>query len=102
VFERKKTRHLIEMIRTLIFQNNVPKIFWSESVLTIVYLINRLPDANLFFKSPYEILYGRKINLEHLKVFGCTCFDHKNRLFKLDFTSIKTISFKIFFSKTEI
>jgi hypothetical protein len=30
-------------------------------------LINRLSCANLCFKSPYEILYERKINLEHLK-----------------------------------
>jgi hypothetical protein len=79
------------MTRTLLFQNNVPKNFWSEAVLIAVYLINRLSCANLFFKSPYEILYGRKINLEHLKNFGCTSFVHKNRLYKLDFTSIKTI-----------
>jgi hypothetical protein len=79
------------MMRTLLFQNNVPKFFWSEAVLTAVYLINRLPYANLFFKSPYEIFYGRKISLEHLKIFGCTCFVHKNRLDKLDFTSIKII-----------
>jgi hypothetical protein len=87
----RKNRHLLEMTRTLLFQNNVPKFFWSEAILTAVYLINRLPSTNLLLKSPYEILYGRKINLEHLKVFGCVCFVHKNRLDKLDFTSIKTI-----------
>jgi hypothetical protein len=87
----RENRHLLEMTRTLLFQNYVPKTFWSEAILTTVYLINRLPSTNLFFKSPYEILYGRKINLEHLKVFGCIGFVHKNRLDKLDFTSIKTI-----------
>jgi hypothetical protein len=79
------------MTRTLLFQNNVPKFFLSETILTAVYLINRLPSTNLFFKSPYEIFYGRKLNLEHLKLFDCVCFIHKNRLDKLDFTSIKTI-----------
>jgi hypothetical protein len=89
VSERKN--HLLEMIRTLLFQNNIPNFFWSEAILTAVYLINRLSSTKLLFKSPYEILYGRKINLEHLKVFGCACFIHKNRLDKLNFTLIKTI-----------
>jgi len=79
------------MTRTLLFQNNVPRIFWSEAVLTATYLINRLSSANLNFRSPREILYKRKINIDHLKIFGCTCFVHKNRIDKLDSTSIKTI-----------
>jgi hypothetical protein len=90
------------MTRTLLFQNNVPKKIWLEAVLTAVYLINRLPHANLYFKSPYEILYGRKINLEHLNFFSCTCFIHKNRLDKLDFTSIKTIFLGYFSQKKDI
>jgi hypothetical protein len=79
------------MTKTLFFQINVPKFFWSEAILTVVYLINRLPCANLGFKSPYETLYRRKVNLEHLKIFECTCFVHKNRIDKLDYMSIKTI-----------
>ena len=78
------------MTRTLLFQNNVPKNFWSEAVLTATYLINRLPSAILDFKCPIEILYNKKPNINHLKVFGCTCFVHKNKIDKLDFTSIKT------------
>jgi IS30 family transposase len=87
----RKNRHLLEVTRTLLFQNNVPKIFWSEVVLTATYLINRIPSAILNFKSPLDILYGRKMNLEHLRIFGCISFVHKNRIDKLDFTSIKTI-----------
>ena len=30
----------------------------------------------LDFKSPYEVLKGTKLNLSHLKVFGCTYFVH--------------------------
>jgi hypothetical protein len=40
----------------------------------VVYLINRLSSTDLLFKRPYKILYGRKINLEHLK-----CYDPKNK-----------------------
>jgi hypothetical protein len=58
-------------------------------VLTATYLINKLSSAILSFKSPLNILYERKISLVHLRVFGCTSFVHKNRIDKLDFTSIK-------------
>jgi hypothetical protein len=74
----RKNRYFLEMTRTLLFQNNVPKIFWSEVILTATYLINRLLSTNLSFKSPLKIFYNRKINLDHLRVFGCTCFVHKN------------------------
>jgi hypothetical protein len=88
---KEKNHHLLEMTRTLLFQNNIPKIFWSESVLTATYLINRLPSSILNFKSPFEIIYNRKFNLNHLRVFGCACFVYNNKIDKLDFASIKTI-----------
>ena len=87
----RKNRNLLEVTRVLLFQNNVPIIFWSDAVLTATYLINRLPSANLNFKSPLEILYQEKLNIYHLRVFGCTCYVHKNKQHKLDYTSIKAI-----------
>jgi hypothetical protein len=79
------------MTRMLLFQNDVPIFFLSEAVFTAVYLINRLASVTLNFKTPFEILYERKIDLGHLKVIGCTCFVYTHKLDKLDFTSIKTI-----------
>jgi hypothetical protein len=37
----KKNRHLLIVTRSLFFQNNVPKTYCSDAVLTITYLINR-------------------------------------------------------------
>jgi Integrase core domain len=87
----RKNRHLLEVTRSLLFQNNVPKSYWSDAVLTAIYLINRLPSAKLNFKSPLEILMGREINLGNLRVFGCTCFIYTHRPSKLDAGSIKAI-----------
>ena len=72
----RKNRDLLEKTRALMFHSNVPKKFWSQGVLTAAYLINRLPSKVLNFKSPYEILKGRQIDLSHLRVFGCTCCVH--------------------------
>jgi hypothetical protein len=87
----RKNRHLLNVIRSLPFQNNVPKTYWSDAVLTATYLINRLPSARLRNMSPLKIFKGRKIDLDHIRVFGCTCFVHIKRNDKLDKKSVKTI-----------
>lgn len=43
----RKYRHLLEVARSLLFHMNVPKSFWSDSVLTAYYLINRVPSTIL-------------------------------------------------------
>ena len=74
---QKKNRHLLEMTRSLLFQNNVPKIYWSDDVLCATHLINRLPSVNLENKSPLEILYQQ--SYDHMRVFGSTNFIHIKR-----------------------
>jgi transposase InsO family protein len=89
----RKNRHILEVTRSLLFQTNVPKRFWSEAVLTAVHLINRLPSIVLKNKSPLEILHKRKSKLDHLRVFGCIYFVHIKRHDKLDKNTVKTIFF---------
>jgi LPS sulfotransferase NodH len=73
------------------FQTNVPKSYWSDVVLTATYLINRLPSVILKNMSPLEILKNRKIDLDHIRVFGCTCFVHIKRHDKLDKNVVKAV-----------
>ena len=89
----RKNRDLLEKTRSFMIYMNVPKKFWSFAILTATYLINRLPSPVLGFKSPYEVLKDRKIDLTHLKVFGCVCFVHIQALNydKLDARATKCI-----------
>ncbi|KAM1175182.1 hypothetical protein ACFX19_028211 [Malus domestica] len=89
----RKNRDLLEKTRALMLQMNVPKRFLSQSVMTAAYLINRLPSRVLGFKSPMEIVKNKKVDLSHLKVFGCICFVHVQPLHrdKLDPKATKCI-----------
>ncbi|CAL8090944.1 unnamed protein product [Prunus armeniaca] len=47
-----------------------------QGVLTVAYVINRLPSRVLNYKSPPEVLKGRKIDLSPLRIFGYVRFVH--------------------------
>ncbi|KAL0696244.1 hypothetical protein Bca4012_063424 [Brassica carinata] len=70
----RKNRHLMEVARSMMFHANVPKRFWSDAVVTACYLINRIPTKVLRDISPYEVLNKTRPSIQHLRVFGCTCF----------------------------
>lgn len=70
----RKNRHIKETAVTLMHQAHVPSKFWNYSCALAVYLINRMPTVNLHNCSPFEKLYNKTPNLDHIKVFGCACF----------------------------
>jgi hypothetical protein len=84
-------RHLLEVTRSLLFQNNAPNIYWSEAILTAVYLINQLSGLTLDNRSPLEVLNNRKMSIDHLRIFGCTAFIINKRNHKFDRNAIKSI-----------
>lgn len=74
-------RYIPEVARALRFQANLPIKFWGECILA-AYLINHIPTRLLSGKSPYEILFYRRPNYSHLRVFGCLCYtsvSHRSR-----------------------
>ncbi|KAI3788025.1 hypothetical protein L2E82_00620 [Cichorium intybus] len=79
----RKNRHLLEVTRSLMFANSVPNFLWGEAVITVAYLVNRMPSRILSFQTPHTILHSAFPNSRYIsnispKVFGCTAFVHNN------------------------
>ena len=85
----RRNRTLLEMTRGILTHMEVPNYFWGEAVRHSTYLINRIAAKTLVFQTPYEAFRGKKPNIGHLRVFGCTAYDkvETGNLKKLDHRS---------------
>ena len=65
----RQNRTLMDMVRSMLSHNNVPKSLWMYSLKTVVYLLNRVPSKAVP-KTPFELWTRRKPILRHLHVWG--------------------------------
>ncbi|CAJ2650467.1 unnamed protein product [Trifolium pratense] len=70
----RKHRHILNVARALRFHANLPIRFWGECVLAATHIINRTPTMANKGITPYEMLFGKSPNYDHIKVFGCLCY----------------------------
>ncbi|GJX49747.1 retrovirus-related pol polyprotein from transposon TNT 1-94 [Tanacetum coccineum] len=82
----RKNRTLQEMSRTMLNEQSIPQKFWCNAVDTSTFIINRVSIRRILGKTPYELLRGRKLNLNYFRVFGRKCFilNTKDYLTKFD------------------
>jgi hypothetical protein len=88
-----KNRYLLKVARSLMLLMNVPKRLWSEAIMTVGYLINRISSRVLGIKTPYELLFGVNEFIVPPRVFECTCFerDYRLKVGKLDPWAVQCI-----------
>ena len=79
-------RTLVETVWSILADSRLPHKFWAEALSTAAYLINRSPTKTLDGKTPFQAWYGKKPNVSHLRVFGCSAYIHipKDERKKLD------------------
>src|SRR3954465_9962850 len=64
---------------------NLPRYLWGEAAEAAVYLYNRTPHSALEFKTPFELKYQTKPNLDNIKTFGSIAYYKvKTHITKLD------------------
>lgn len=75
----------MEMARTMIVATRLPKTYWAEATNTAVYIRNRCCSAALpAGKTPYELWFGRRPSVQHLRMFGCKAWYKADDAGKLD------------------
>lgn len=62
------------MARSFLKEKYVTSEFWGEVVRNSVYVLNRLPTRALSNYTPYEAWFGSKLDISHIRVFGCCAF----------------------------
>lgn len=73
----RMNRTLLDKARSMVFDAGLPKSLWGEAVLTAAYLSNRSPSSALDVqKTPYEVWYNRKPDIDNLRVFGAFAHTH--------------------------
>lgn len=69
----RRNRTLLDIVRSMMSQIELPSSFWGFALLSAAFLLNRSPTkaAN---KSPYEIWKGKVPNMAFLKIWGCDAY----------------------------
>ena len=79
-------RTLVEGIRSMLADSELPKRFWAEALSTATYLCNRSPANAVQEKTPYEAGTDKKPNVSHLRIYACDAYAQvpKDERCKLD------------------
>ncbi|CAB0000865.1 unnamed protein product, partial [Nesidiocoris tenuis] len=88
-FAERVGRSIMDKTRSMMNDAKLEKRFWAETASTAVYLLNRSPAKKIRGSTPEEKWTGKRVDLSHLKVFGCPAFCHipKEKRRKLDVKS---------------
>ena len=69
VVAERRDRTLLDMVRSMLNNSNLPKSLWAEALKTILYILNRVP-TKVVPKTSFELFKGWKPSLKHMRVWG--------------------------------
>lgn len=73
----RANRTIFEKARAMLQDSQLPDRYWGEAVMTAIYLKNRSPTSALSGGIPEcEWTGSDKLDLSHLRVFGCVAYSH--------------------------
>ena len=73
----RMNRTIMDKVRSMLAETGLGPEFWADASSTAVYLINRTPGSSIEFELPEERWLGGKVNLSHLRKFGCSAYVHR-------------------------
>jgi hypothetical protein len=70
----RKNHALVEMARMMLDEHRTPRCFWADVINIACYSSNRFFLRSILNLTSFELRYGRKPSISHLRHFGCKCF----------------------------
>ena len=67
-------RTVTEGLMAMLAGSSLSKWYWPFAAKTFVYLNNRVPTRTLEWVTPYTVMWGKKPDVSHLRVFGSRGF----------------------------
>jgi hypothetical protein len=55
-------------------EHRTPICFWADAISTTCYISNRIFLCSILYLTPFELRFGCKSSVSHLRPFGCKCF----------------------------
>jgi hypothetical protein len=55
-------------------EHMTPRCFWADVISTACYISNRIFLCPILHLTPFELHFGHKPAISHLRPFGCKCF----------------------------
>ena len=86
----RRNRTLLDMVRSMMSQTDLPPSFWGYALETAAFTLNRLPSKAVE-KTPYELWTGKRPTLSFLKIWGCEAYVRRQASDKLGPKSDKCI-----------
>jgi hypothetical protein len=62
------------MTRTRLDEHKTPRCFWVDAIDTACYISNQIFLRLILNLTPFELRFGRKLSVSHLRPFDCKCF----------------------------
>jgi hypothetical protein len=70
----RENRTLVEMARTMHDEHRTPRCFWVDAINTACYISNQIFLRLILNLTPFELCFGCKPSVYHLRPFSCKCF----------------------------
>jgi hypothetical protein len=64
----------VEMARMILNKHRTPRCFWVNAISTACYISNQIFMRSFLNLTPFELCFGYKPSVSHLRPFGCKCF----------------------------
>ena len=71
VLTERMNKTVMERVWSMLAHARLSKMFWAETLMTTVYMINRSPSVPLDRDIPQRVWTVKDVSYPHLRMFGC-------------------------------